>query len=350
MKLNKNLFFIYVGLLANILQAAQTDLRLIKNDLNAGRDPNKEFMYISNKYSTEIIEEGLPLHVGVEFGDKELAELALQKGAKINLRDREGRTPLRMAVLENRAEMIELLIKNGADIKSEDSAVSLETAVESEYIEVVKTLLAHGVSVNTKVNNYSLLQRACTMGSFKIVDLLIEKGAHVNYEAYGRLVPLMYTVDAVLENKKPERISEYIAIVNLLLKNGADINKGAIIEQGICTWNILDKAFGDYGVMKLLLLQGIKPTKSFLDNLILAVDKINSVIREFKDDESKKAEYLEAHNERRLYEEIKKIIELQDKITHLTNLVDVEQEQIGLLKERIDINVSLNKKIESLTI
>ena len=57
-----------------------------------------------------------PLHVAVYYNHKEVVETLIRYGANINEVDNFGRTPLFLAAQHNRLEIAELLINHGADI------------------------------------------------------------------------------------------------------------------------------------------------------------------------------------------------------------------------------------------
>lgn len=71
---------------------------------------------------------------------------------------------------------------------------------------------------------YSPLQTACMLNDYKIVKLLVENGADVNYmDTIGdaKQTPLIHTIDTTYNNIK---IETQLQIVKYLLKNGADKN------------------------------------------------------------------------------------------------------------------------------
>jgi ankyrin repeat protein len=65
-----------------------------------------------------------PLHIATVLGFDEIALYLIEKGADVNLRSNvKGYTPLHMAVLANKPEMlIELLTKTNADPMVEDAS------------------------------------------------------------------------------------------------------------------------------------------------------------------------------------------------------------------------------------
>lgn len=272
MKLNKNLFFMVASLSVGFLYASQTNIS------------SKE-TYLK------------------ESGDADLTPLSLEI-ANINLIDKE----------------------------SKDSKTLLKTDIESEYVKLVRGLLNSGMDPNGTVDgSLPLLQDACTKGYFKVVKLLLKKGANINYVAYGCPSALICTAGVVHDCKSSEKKNNYMNILNLLLKKGADSSKGDRIENDVCTWNVLDVAFGNYEAMRLLLLHGVRPTKDFLNKVETKISDLKRYTKKFKDDEDRETDWQDAQNELRLCEEIDKLTKLQ----LVEEIVDVQEKKIGLLEEQI---------------
>ncbi|XP_031417020.1 fibronectin type 3 and ankyrin repeat domains protein 1 [Clupea harengus] len=55
------------------------------------------------------------MRVSAVSGDAEMAALLIRAGADVNVKDRDGKTPLMVAVLNNHEELVKLLLENGAD-------------------------------------------------------------------------------------------------------------------------------------------------------------------------------------------------------------------------------------------
>jgi ankyrin repeat protein len=64
-----------------------------------------------------------PLHYAAYYGEKEVAELLIAKGADVNAKDEDGETPLDWAIEKNHTETADLLRKHsgktGEELKAE---------------------------------------------------------------------------------------------------------------------------------------------------------------------------------------------------------------------------------------
>jgi Carboxypeptidase regulatory-like domain/Ankyrin repeats (3 copies) len=123
------------------------------------------------------------LHVAIENGNTEIAEVLLNAGAKINIKNSEKRTPLMMLDEDASVELVNLLIRHGAKLnlvdKAGNSALILAASAASK--EVMQTLISAGAGVNaTNKQGETALMSAAENGEVEIVQLLLGSGANPN--------------------------------------------------------------------------------------------------------------------------------------------------------------------------
>ena len=83
-------------------------------------------------------------------GDIKSIKFYLRNGVDVNSQNKEGRTALMAASVENKKEVINLLIDKGADINKRDHFhhTSLKDAVYGGHIEIARLLINKGADIN----------------------------------------------------------------------------------------------------------------------------------------------------------------------------------------------------------
>ena len=124
---------------------------IAKNDFNAFKlllknkaDPNTKNSY-----------QGTPLHSVSVFGQEkavEFAQMLIQSGARINEQDAEGKTALHYAIIKQKKELIELLIRHGASLQLEDHYKKNPLEYAAECPELFEFILQIP-SVNSNLKN-----------------------------------------------------------------------------------------------------------------------------------------------------------------------------------------------------
>lgn len=232
---------------SNLVEEMLKSLKRFKNniDLNNSKDEDKS--------KADLLVEACINH------DKVAIDFLLEKGISVNVKDKDGCTPLIAACYRGYKDIVEYLLKIGADpndrgyvysqeltkvvcdgtplvvaIKMRNTDVvnilvkekkikinekiefgktALMYAVENDCENIVKTLVENGANINSiPVGGESALITAVCKGNENIVKILLENGADVNYESYNGTA-----LKLAIENKN-------MSLVKLLIDNFANLD------------------------------------------------------------------------------------------------------------------------------
>lgn len=170
-----------------------------------------------------------PLAAAAEAGHLHIVELLIDRGANINLADQVGTTPLVAAILRDRTEAAALLVRRGADVNlisgKMNVTLPLVLAAKHNRVEIARILLENGARVNLQdgaTGAYSLGE-AVLQGSIKMVRLLIQHGAEVNFRLTGKADRPPHEV----KQRTPIMIATHSGLYGAaaqIIKKGADLN------------------------------------------------------------------------------------------------------------------------------
>ncbi|KLJ06231.1 hypothetical protein EMPG_10341 [Blastomyces silverae] len=198
---------------------------VIKLLLENGADPNLK----DTLGQTILAQVAASQTTFLEEEECQIVELLLEKGAKPDLMDVHGRTPLSHAVGHGSSRVATHLLRGGADfnVRDADGRTPLSRAAAASYrycrcstkdpIRLVKLLLAHGATLESRDNNGRNALSWAVMGEHdgadETVKFFLEQGLDIeSRDDYGR-TPLSWAVQAALERH---------SIVKLLLERGAE--------------------------------------------------------------------------------------------------------------------------------
>jgi tetratricopeptide (TPR) repeat protein len=115
------------------------------------------------------------LFTAVVNGNVEVVELLLKAGADIEAKDDFGLTPISLAAWRGHTEVVKLLLKARADIEVKDDfgLTPISLAASRGHVEVAKLLLKAGVNIKTK-NTFGLtpMSLAALYRRVEVVELL----------------------------------------------------------------------------------------------------------------------------------------------------------------------------------
>jgi cytohesin len=142
-----------------------------------------------------------PLFWAAVSGSTEIAELLIAGGADVNARDRGGYIPLHVAAYQSRREVAEVLVRAGSDVNAKSAAGAGWTPLHKALERLVDPEMTQQVSPSD------------LGAAVAIVELLLANGADANARASSGTLPLNF---AAASGQK--------ALVELLLAKGADIS------------------------------------------------------------------------------------------------------------------------------
>ena len=155
---------------------------------------------------------------------------------KINIPDDCGWTALMGASMNGRLDIVENLIKQGADvnIKNSNRETALILASRCGYLEIVKCLIENKADIDVQDELGATALIWASGGRYlEIVKYLIENGADVNIKNNKNETALIKVIISCIKTfeenkddmtKKHAALNRCFKIVKCLIENGADVN------------------------------------------------------------------------------------------------------------------------------
>ena len=163
-----------------------------------------------------------PLELACIYNKFDIVKLLIEKGANINILNNIGQTVLFTACLNNNFQIVNILIKKGININIIDTidggtalfyACMYKGDNKTTNLNIVKLLIKYSADVNQLDHKgESALFYACVNGNINIIQFLIEQNANINIIDSTGKTALFYAIE-----------NNHEKIVELLLKNGANI-------------------------------------------------------------------------------------------------------------------------------
>jgi ankyrin repeat protein len=137
------------------------------------------------------------LHCAAFNGHETIVALLLEKGAKLEEKDKQGYYPIHLSVSRGHVAITEQLLAAGANIEvlTPQNGTPLHIVAASNYPSILPVLINGGVNLEARdVNELTPLAAAASLGNVEIARLLIEAGADVNTKDVGADTPLIKTL------------------------------------------------------------------------------------------------------------------------------------------------------------
>ncbi|MEJ1289013.1 ankyrin repeat domain 27 (VPS9 domain) [Cricetulus griseus] len=169
---------------------------------------------------------------------KKLAKVPAS-GLGVNVTNQDGSSPLHMAALHGRTDLVSLLLKHGAysGARNTSQAVPLHLACQQGHFQVVKCLLDSNAKPDKKdLGGNTPLIYACSGGHHEVAALLLQHGASINASNNRGNTALHEAV-----------MGRHALVVELLLFHGASVD---ILNKR--QYTAVDCAEQDSKIMELL--------------------------------------------------------------------------------------------------
>jgi ankyrin repeat protein len=293
-------FVASVGVAA-AMAGAEDNLRLVTAVMKGDRDQVRTLLKQKVNVNVAAGDGMTALHWAVYKNDIEIARMLVQASANVKAATRrEAVVPLYMAATNGNPDIIDLLVKAGADVNGATSsgAMPLMQAAASGDVEAVKKLLDYGADINAKdnVRDQTALMFAAAKNRDSVIQLLASRGAALERTTRVTVIEQYFTEAGIFsvkqgeeppsntptpnmvdyEGPRPKTMGGMTALlyaareghmeaVRALVAAGADVNKP--IPSDKTTPMIEAIINGHYDAAKYLLEHGGNPNLATVDGL-----------------------------------------------------------------------------------
>jgi ankyrin repeat protein len=163
-------------------------------------------------YGSNGVAHWTPLRWAAENGYAEMVELLLSEGADVTVADKDGWTPLIAASSKGHLDVVRLFLDNGAEVNLKDKTAraAISYAAGGGHRTIVQLLLKEGADVTVAdKDGWTPLIAASSKGHLDVVRLLLDNGAEVNLKDKTARAAISYAAEG-----------GHRTIVQLLLKKG----------------------------------------------------------------------------------------------------------------------------------
>lgn len=196
--------------------------QIIRQLTTAIKDKNieqvKHLFDSSELKSSKSETAGLFLHAAIQERFIPCIYFLLEQNPSLIISNKNGQTPLTLAVFMNLADIVKVLIDNGADVNA--------TGTTKSHIKAVK--------------NYSPLHAAAETGNFALLTLLINEGADVNKvreTSTRNSMPMIHGRGASVSYQNVEKETA----LDLAIKSHSELSIDCLTEMKALSGKLEDK-------------------------------------------------------------------------------------------------------------
>uniref|UniRef100_A0A8C4XV41 Uncharacterized protein n=1 Tax=Falco tinnunculus TaxID=100819 RepID=A0A8C4XV41_FALTI len=143
---------------------------------------------------------GTLLHVAAANGHLTIMEYLISKGAKIDVKDKEGRTPLHRAAEKGHGDAVKVLLRHGAFMYGSDAEgkTPLHLAAQNNHSHILKMFLKE--EARSCRNQHNFLHMAALKDESSVAKMLLKAGASTDGKDEKGWTALSYAVSQGSEN------------------------------------------------------------------------------------------------------------------------------------------------------
>ncbi|XP_010594579.1 ankyrin repeat domain-containing protein 61 [Loxodonta africana] len=193
----------------------------------------------------------IPIHLAAEYRKAQSLLCLLEHGADPEVRDTRGFTALHLMLLH-------WPITSTTETKPGDRIQRILTNIQNNAVTCLRILCEHGAQVNARVDNsnkHSPLHLAITYGTYPVLSILAQNGAHVDATNESSMTPLHMAAD-ILNKEMMETLVACGANVNCAVSSTGN----TALKLAVCTASSKAGRLLAAGVscIRLLLIHGAK--------------------------------------------------------------------------------------------
>jgi ankyrin repeat protein len=178
---------------------------------------------------------GTPLHAALGGAHADVAQLLLEYGINVDVRNNQGQNPLHLAAYHGFLGITRMLVERNVDINVPDNSgdtplhqtmnswFEMSESTQDGRLDVAKFLLDHGADPDAKNRDHQTpLHAASLFGSIKGAQMMLEHGANMNARTRRGQTPLHQVLDGL--NDTYDTLDMFLDTMRFLLAHDADLD------------------------------------------------------------------------------------------------------------------------------
>ncbi len=155
------------------------------------------------------------LFFSIEKNDINGVKLAIKNGAKLDIKDKHGQSPLLLSLKDSKLEIVKYLVEKGANIREKNQNMSMiQWTVFLSQEDIEDFLMMKGGAIPLNNKNYSVFLEIIKNNSEEVKKLIKQNPKLVDYEDELKRTPLFYSI-----------LMNNFELTKFLIENGANLDK-----------------------------------------------------------------------------------------------------------------------------